>query len=96
MTRRERTVDVLIVGGGPAGLGAGAELAASGAGRVEILEREQTAGGIPRHCHHGGFGGRAIGEGRPDPRTPAAAWPPPCAPGPPCAPASPSPAGPES
>ncbi|MET9660511.1 FAD-dependent oxidoreductase [Streptomyces sp. NPDC006510] len=63
MTRRERTVDVLIVGGGPAGLGAGAELAASGAGRVEILEREQTAGGIPRHCHHGGFGGRAFGRG---------------------------------
>jgi thioredoxin reductase len=63
MTRRERTVDVLIVGGGPAGLGAGAELAASGAGRVEILEREQTAGGIPRHCHHGGFGSHAIGRG---------------------------------
>ncbi|MCX4736190.1 FAD-dependent oxidoreductase [Streptomyces sp. NBC_01363] len=63
MTRRERTVDVLIVGGGPAGLGAGAELAASGAGRVEILEREQTAGGIPRHCHHGGFGGHTIGGG---------------------------------
>ncbi|MFE2933453.1 FAD-dependent oxidoreductase [Streptomyces sp. NPDC059278] len=63
MTRHERTVDVLVVGGGPAGLGAGAELAASGAGRVEILEREQTAGGIPRHCRHGGFGGRAIGRG---------------------------------
>ncbi|WP_327371512.1 FAD-dependent oxidoreductase [Streptomyces sp. NBC_01217] len=58
MTRRERTVDVLVVGGGPAGLGAGTELAASGAGRVEILEREQTAGGIPRHCFHGGFGAR--------------------------------------
>ncbi|MFJ9682750.1 NAD(P)/FAD-dependent oxidoreductase [Streptomyces sp. NPDC101194] len=58
MIRRERTVDVLVVGGGPAGLGAGAELAASVAGRVEILEREQTAGGIPRHCLHGGFGGR--------------------------------------
>ncbi|MFF8614298.1 FAD-dependent oxidoreductase [Streptomyces sp. NPDC015350] len=58
MTRRERTVDVLVVGGGPAGLGAGAELAASGVGRVEILEREQTAGGIPRHCAHGGFGDR--------------------------------------
>ncbi|MFF9349236.1 FAD-dependent oxidoreductase [Streptomyces sp. NPDC014734] len=61
MTRRERTVDVLVVGGGPAGLAAGAELAASGAGRVEILEREQTAGGIPRHCFRDGFGGR---EGR--------------------------------
>ncbi|MFI2782437.1 NAD(P)/FAD-dependent oxidoreductase [Streptomyces sp. ALB3] len=58
MTRSAREVDVLIVGGGPAGLAAGAELAAAGAGRVEILEREQEAGGIPRHCHHGGFGGR--------------------------------------
>ncbi|MFF2010702.1 FAD-dependent oxidoreductase [Streptomyces sp. NPDC058195] len=63
MNRHERTVDVLIIGGGPAGLGAGAELAASGAGRVEILEREQSAGGIPRHCHHGGFGGRTLGRG---------------------------------
>lgn len=57
MTRRERTVDVLVVGAGPAGLGAAAGLAASGA-RVEVLEREQSAGGIPRHCHHGGFGSR--------------------------------------
>ncbi|MFJ4897413.1 FAD-dependent oxidoreductase [Streptomyces sp. NPDC088727] len=57
MTRRERTVDVLVVGAGPAGLGAAAELAASGV-PVEVLEREQSAGGIPRHCHHGGFGGR--------------------------------------
>ncbi|MFE9857272.1 FAD-dependent oxidoreductase [Streptomyces sp. NPDC005780] len=56
MTRRERTVDVLVVGAGPAGLGAAAELAASGVRRVEVLEREQTAGGIPRHCHHTGFG----------------------------------------
>lgn len=60
MTRQERTVDVLVVGGGPAGLGAGAELAASGAGRVEILEREPEAGGIPRHCFHAGFGSRSL------------------------------------
>ncbi|MFC8229022.1 NAD(P)/FAD-dependent oxidoreductase [Streptomyces sp. NPDC057287] len=58
MSGSEREVDVLIVGAGPAGLAAGAELAAAGAGRVEILEREQEAGGVPRHCHHGGFGGR--------------------------------------
>lgn len=65
MTRRERTVDVLVVGAGPAGLGAAAELAASGA-RVEILERDQSAGGIPRHCHHGGFGGRRGGMSGPE------------------------------
>ena len=51
-----RTVDVLLVGAGPAGLAAAARLASAGAGRVEILERERQAGGIPRHCCHGGFG----------------------------------------
>ncbi|MFD0024764.1 NAD(P)/FAD-dependent oxidoreductase [Streptomyces sp. NPDC058382] len=65
MTRRERTVDVLIVGAGPAGLGAAAELAASGA-RVEVLERDRSAGGIPRHCHHGGFGSRRGGLSGPE------------------------------
>ncbi|WP_370409821.1 FAD-dependent oxidoreductase [Streptomyces fradiae] len=53
----ERTVDVLVVGGGPAGLAAAARLAAAGAGRVEVLERERAAGGVPRHCARGGFGG---------------------------------------
>lgn len=53
-----RRVDVLVVGAGPAGLAAAARLAASGAGRVEVLEREQQAGGVPRHCAHGGFGTR--------------------------------------
>ncbi|MWA15140.1 FAD-dependent oxidoreductase [Streptomyces sp. BA2] len=54
--RRQRSVDVLVVGGGPAGLAAAARLAASGAGTVEVLEREARAGGVPHHCHHGGFG----------------------------------------
>ncbi|MFE0516467.1 FAD-dependent oxidoreductase, partial [Streptomyces sp. NPDC058964] len=52
----ERRVDVLVVGAGPAGLAAAALLAAAGAGRVEVLDRERTAGGVPRHCAHGGFG----------------------------------------
>ncbi len=54
-----RTVDVLVVGAGPAGLALAARLAQEGAGRVEVLEREQEAGGMPRHCHHGGFGSLA-------------------------------------
>ncbi len=58
--RRERAVDVLVVGAGPAGLATAAGLAAAGAGRVEVLERERQAGGVPRHCHHGGFGDRAV------------------------------------
>ncbi|MGW0834624.1 NAD(P)/FAD-dependent oxidoreductase [Streptomyces prunicolor] len=56
MTRPEREVDVLVVGAGPAGLAAAARLAAAGVARVEVLDREQQAGGVPRHCHHGGFG----------------------------------------
>ncbi|MFI9061931.1 NAD(P)/FAD-dependent oxidoreductase [Streptomyces sp. NPDC053429] len=52
-----RTVDVLVVGAGPAGLALAARLAGAGAGRVEVVEREQDAGGVPRHCAHGGFGG---------------------------------------
>lgn len=51
-----RDVDVLVVGAGPAGLAAAARLAALGAGRVEILEREREPGGVPRHCFHRGFG----------------------------------------
>lgn len=47
-------VDVLIVGGGPAGLAAAAELAPHR--RVLVLEREPRAGGIPRHCGHYPFG----------------------------------------
>ncbi|MFF8278304.1 FAD-dependent oxidoreductase [Streptomyces lateritius] len=60
-----RAVDVLVVGAGPAGLATAARLAAAGGGRyrVEVLEREQAAGGAPRHCAHGGFG--AAGRGRP-------------------------------
>lgn len=52
----ERRVDVLVVGAGPAGLAAAARLAVAGAGRVEVLERDQEAGGVARHCAHGGFG----------------------------------------
>ncbi|MFD3726787.1 FAD-dependent oxidoreductase [Streptomyces sp. NPDC058671] len=56
-----RTVDVLVVGAGPAGLAAAARLAAAGAGRVEVLERDETAGGVPRHCARTGFGADARG-----------------------------------
>ena len=52
------SVDVVIVGGGPAGLAAAIELRRFGVGRVVVLEREQQAGGIPRHTDHLGFGVR--------------------------------------
>lgn len=58
--RRRTEVDVLVVGAGPAGLATAAELARSGAGRVVVLDREQQAGGIPRHSHHTGYGLRDL------------------------------------
>ena len=47
---------MLIVGGGPAGMAAAAELRRRGIARVLVLERERELGGIPRDCHHAGFG----------------------------------------
>jgi thioredoxin reductase len=49
-------VDVLIVGGGPAGLAAAIELRRLGAGRVLVADREQEPGGVPRHSAHTGYG----------------------------------------
>ena len=47
--------DVVVIGGGPAGMAAA--LAAHKAGaRVAIVEREQLLGGILRQCIHPGFG----------------------------------------
>ena len=51
---------VLIIGGGPAGLRAAAELAPRVDGQVLVLERESTAGGIPRHSDHPGYGIRDL------------------------------------
>ncbi len=48
--------DVLIVGGGPAGLAAASQLGRRGVGNVLVVEREAEPGGIPRFCPHPTFG----------------------------------------
>jgi thioredoxin reductase len=53
--------DVVIVGGGPAGLACAIELRRRGVEEVLVLEREAQAGGIPRHSQHQGFGLRDLG-----------------------------------
>ena len=52
---------VLIIGAGPAGLSAAAQLASLGVSDVVVLERERHAGGVPRHCGHLGFGWHEFG-----------------------------------
>lgn len=61
MTRSlDISTDVLIIGGGPAGLTAAASLAPRVGGAVLVLDREAAAGGIPRHSDHLGYGIRDL------------------------------------
>ena len=54
-TVQTQAFDVVVIGGGPAGMATA--LAAHNAGaRVAIVEREQHLGGILRQCIHPGFG----------------------------------------
>jgi NADPH-dependent 2,4-dienoyl-CoA reductase/sulfur reductase-like enzyme len=52
--------DVLIVGGGPSGLALAAQLRSKQALNVRVLERESSAGGVPRHSFHPGYGIRDL------------------------------------
>ncbi len=48
--------DVIIVGAGPAGLSSAIALKRQGVARVTVVDREPEPGGMPRLCHHTGFG----------------------------------------
>lgn len=48
--------DVIIIGGGPAGLAAAVAARENGAREILILEREKELGGILNQCIHNGFG----------------------------------------
>ena len=51
---------VVVVGAGPAGLSAAAELRRLGAGPVLVADREPEPGGVPRHSWHTGYGLRDL------------------------------------
>lgn len=48
--------DIVVIGGGPAGLAAAASARKSGIERIVILERDKELGGILNQCIHNGFG----------------------------------------
>jgi NADPH-dependent 2,4-dienoyl-CoA reductase/sulfur reductase-like enzyme len=61
MSGKDEKVDVLVIGGGPAGLAAAVEADKAGA-KVLLVEREGRLGGILKQCIHDGFGLIRFGE----------------------------------
>ena len=53
--------DIVIVGGGPAGMAAAVAAYDNGVKDVVILDRDDDLGGILRQCIHNGFGLHKLG-----------------------------------
>ena len=54
--------DLVIIGGGPAGMAAAVAAHEAGIEDIIILERDDALGGILRQCIHNGFGLHRFGE----------------------------------
>ena len=56
MIQANNSVDVAVIGAGPAGLGAAIKAKEAGAENVTIIERAEAPGGLLFQCIHNGFG----------------------------------------
>lgn len=54
--------ELVIIGGGPAGLAAAAAAKENGIDDIVVLERDKYVGGVLRQCIHDGFGLKIFGE----------------------------------
>ncbi|MBS7525469.1 FAD-dependent oxidoreductase [Fusibacter paucivorans] len=54
--------DIVVIGGGPAGLAAAVEAREQGAKSILVIERDRELGGILQQCIHNGFGLRVFNE----------------------------------
>ena len=54
--------EIVIIGGGPAGLAAAIAASDAGCSSIQILERDNQLGGILNQCIHNGFGLHTFGE----------------------------------
>ena len=57
-----KRVNLVVIGGGPAGMAAAVAAYEKGERNILILERDDSLGGILRQCIHNGFGLHRFGE----------------------------------
>jgi len=62
ISKKKRTPQLAVIGGGPAGLGAALAASKAGIDDIVMIERDIELGGILPQCIHDGFGSKVFKE----------------------------------